>query len=575
MNKAIKIGLGIAGLVLLLGVIAMFYIASYLENNIDKLQQEVSASLGRQVEFEQGIKLRWSLRPSIVIKGIRVGNPEWAKGKYLIAAENAVLEFRLPGLLRQRFDISQVVLEKADVILESTKDGKQNWVFDSDGSADTSILPDSVYISDSRLLYRSPAGREHSITIDEFEIEGLDDRDIDVEGDIHYGKLPISISMESGSRVVIETHGKQAGSFRVAARIKRDNQFLDLKDIEIKTGESVLTGEARLPISDGQGLQLDLRSDLLDLTPYLALDDAGSKGMKSILGYQLTPGSMKGVSGQIKMETRQLKVGDIQFDDFALDANINAGQLKLALKDNAGKINTSIDVKPAVSAWHVKFQQNSTIDIGEVLEAGSDGGSRTRANAVLDINLSGSGKSLEGILGSAQGAMSLKIGEGNLSKAMADLLPLGGVLDSLLTTVSAKTGAKDRSRLECAVLTMNVTKGIAKSNSGLAVRTRDVNMLGGGSLKLATGEINFHFKTARRKGVGVSVKGFAENFIHLTGTLRQPKGGVDTASLLVHGGGAVATGGASILYDSLAKRLTSASNPCEIVLKASTMNAAK
>ena len=566
MNKAVKMGLGLAGLLVLTFSIGMLYLVSYVEENLGSLEQNVSDALGRQVAFKEDVEIHWSLTPSLVIQGVQIDNPKWAKGEHLLQAESAVLKFSLLGLIAQHLDITHVELSKADIILESADKGKHNWVFGSGETSASPAMPNSISIKDSRLRYRLPGKSEHLIEIGQLEIEGLDDDTIEAEANIQYDKLPLSVSMESGSRVVVETQSGQAHqSYRLAARIEKDEQFLDLKEVEIAAGENLLTGTIRLPISGRQGLQIDLRSDAVDLTPHLADDGGGDTVLKTVLEYELKRASLKDRTGKAHIEIKQVMVGDLQLHKVILDGNIDSGHVQLSVKDDAGKINTNVEVKPAKSLWQVAFSQKSAVDIGELIEADTDKASRTSARAALDINLSGTGKSLKGVFGSAQGKMSLKIGAGKLSKAMAGLLPMGSVLDNLLTTI----GKQDSSQLECAVLTMDVKDGVANSKDGLAVRTPAVNVLGGGTVKLATGEIDFHFKTVRRKSIGVGVQDLAEKFVRLSGTLREPKTEVNTAGFLVHGGGALATGGVTLFYDKLAKRLQSTSNPCKDVLKGS------
>ncbi|MGB5605031.1 MAG: hypothetical protein WBN51_00820, partial [Gammaproteobacteria bacterium] len=100
------------------------------------------------------------------------------------------------------------------------------------------------------------------------------------------------------------------------------------------------------------------------------------------------------------------------------------------------------------------------------------------------------------------------------------------------------------------------------------LRTDTVNVLGGGAIKLGTGEIDLHFKTAQRKGLGISILGLADSFIRLSGTLRQPRVEMNAVGFLTQGGAAWATGGLSLLSDSLYRRLTASVNPCESVMKA-------
>ena len=115
---------------------------------------------------------------------------------------------------------------------------------------------------------------------------------------------------------------------------------------------------------------------------------------------------------------------------------------------------------------------------------------------------------------------------------------------------------------------LEVSDGLATSPDGLAMRTKEMNLIGGGSLKLDSGAIDIEFKTAPRRGLGLSFTGVADRFIRLTGTLAEPTVGVKPTSALTHGTAAWLTGGLSLLFDSAFRRLTSSSNPCELVEKA-------
>ena len=85
--------------------------------------------------------------------------------------------------------------------------------------------------------------------------------------------------------------------------------------------------------------------------------------------------------------------------------------------------------------------------------------------------------------------------------------------------------------------------------------------------KLQTGEIELHFKTAQRKGLGLNILGIADRFFRMTGTVHNPSVSVNVVGFLVHGGAAWATAGVSLVYDLFARRLTAFSNPCETVLE--------
>ena len=151
------------------------------------------------------------------------------------------------------------------------------------------------------------------------------------------------------------------------------------------------------------------------------------------------------------------------------------------------------------------------------------------------------------------------------------ILPLGDVLASVLNVINqGQAKHRTRSKLECVAVHLDIANGLATSTRGLALRTDRVNVLGGGTVKLRTGEIELHFKTAARKVLDLHILDIADRFIRLTGTIRNPTVSADAKGFLVHGVAAWATEGVSLVYDLLAKRLTAFSNPCETVLKAQT-----
>jgi len=74
-------------------------------------------------------------------------------------------------------------------------------------------------------------------------------------------------------------------------------------------------------------------------------------------------------------------------------------------------------------------------------------------------------------------------------------------------------------------------------------------VVGGGAIKLETGEIHMRFKTVKRTGVGLSLLGVADRFI------------------VVDGAAAWATAGLSLVAEQIIQRLTASGSSCEMVLR--------
>ena len=135
---------------------------------------------------------------------------------------------------------------------------------------------------------------------------------------------------------------------------------------------------------------------------------------------------------------------------------------------------------------------------------------------------------------------------------------------SRLSTVRIR---QDLLSLQCALLQFDIADGIATSKHGLALQTDNLNVLGGGAIKLETGEIELRFKTVKRTGVGLSLLGVADRFVVVDGTLKHPRATVDPSDLLVEGAAAWATGGLSLVADQIIQRLSAFGSPCETVLR--------
>ncbi|MGB5306107.1 MAG: AsmA family protein [Gammaproteobacteria bacterium] len=645
--KTFRITLGVLGVLLVLFIAGLFYLADYLDKHQDLLVQTASEALGREVRIEDGVTMHWSMTPSIALEGVWVANAEWARGEYLARAERAVLQFDIAALLQRRLDIRQITLVNADIRLETGSKGRQNWAFGDQTSSTVALQIDRLECEDSRLHYRPLAGPEQQLAITDLVLVGFGGDDVSLKARLGYRKFVVSVSatarsdpadrsagmqlqgrMTSGD-VVMEFTGHAtaplesvdlkvdlsdphaglhvtldgtlarldgiAGShfdvnasgpslsrlapwtgvdmpetrpFSFAARLQGSEQRLDLKNIKTRVGTIDVAGELQIPLRAGGRIEGTLSSGSLDLTPLLATGDEDSADAAALLAWELPPDALDYPDAALRLEVAHFRAGDVSFEGVTLDASLASDHLKLLMADRAKNLNIALDLKPEAPGWRLHVRNNSKLDLGSLIETEKGQDARSGAPVAVDVDLNGHGRSLGQVLGSANGHIGMVVGAGQLSKEASDRLPLGSVLESLLGAIDSKRKTESRSQLECAVIQLEVVDGIATSRKGLALRTDSVNVLGGGAVKLDTGEIDLHFKTAQRKGLGISILGLADSFIRLSGTLRQPRVEMNAVGFLTHGGAAWATGGLSLLYDSLSRRLTASSNPCESVLKA-------
>ena len=360
----------------------------------------------------------------------------------------------------------------------------------------------------------------------------------------------------------------QSPPYRLAAQTAFDDHRLRVRDLRAEFGDSDLAGELSLSFAKAIVVEGSLQSQVLDLAPFTTPKDIAATKATTWFERELPPHVLKGVDGTVQWQVARVRTSDqFEFEGVKLAAVLRDGHLTVKATAGEERLGADINLKPLEADWHFTLHHKGELDFSWLSKAGASGNKDLRPPLALDLSLNARGRSVSEILGSASGSLELVIGAGQLDERVARYLPLGSVLRTLVNAVSdSSEGARPHSQLECAVLKLDIADGVATSPRGLALRTGTVNVLGGGAIKLQSGEIDLHFKTAQRKGLGINILSIADRFIRLTGTVQNPMASVNVGGFLVHGGAAWATGGVSLVYDLFARRLTASSNPCETVL---------
>ena len=125
---------------------------------------------------------------------------------------------------------------------------------------------------------------------------------------------------------------------------------------------------------------------------------------------------------------------------------------------------------------------------------------------------------------------------------------------------------KDKTtKLECAVVNLNIEKGKINVDKSLALRTSKLTMVADGHIDLPSEKIKLSLTPKARQGVGVDVSSLVK-FIALGGTLSKPAPTITASGVLksaVVVGAAVSTGGVSLLATSAAEKTLASVDVCE------------
>ncbi len=147
----------------------------------DRVQQQT----GREFAIRGPLAIRLLPRIAVVADDVVLGNARWGSRPEMLTVGRARLAVAIGPLLRGRVVVSEVTLDRVDLLLETDRRGAGNWVFDTPGrpaaepaaGADTAlqVAVDQVRLRDARVTWhdgRSGTSRVVDLATAELEPEG-------------------------------------------------------------------------------------------------------------------------------------------------------------------------------------------------------------------------------------------------------------------------------------------------------------------------------------------------------------------------------------------------------------------
>jgi hypothetical protein len=193
-------------------------------------------------------------------------------------------------------------------------------------------------------------------------------------------------------------------------------------------------------------------------------------------------------------------------------------------------------------------------------------GTVTGGSTELAINLDGPGESAARFVGGANGEVRIVIGPARASGAALDAG--GGAISSILDKVNPFRRTDPYTDLKCAVVRLPVRDGVATAQRTIAYETTKVNMVMAGTINLRTEALDLAIRPTVKEGIGIGAGALAE-LVRVTGTLADPSVGIDTlgsARAALSVGGAILTGGLSLLGEMAYSKVTADPHPCQTAL---------
>jgi hypothetical protein len=342
-----------------------------------------------------------------------------------------------------------------------------------------------------------------------------------------------------------------------------------------RLGTSDFDGRMELDLKGRPVMDLDFRSDLLDLTPFMdppaPASRAASAPAQPSKDPRVIPDSaiplawMKRLDGTVDIRATRALIADFALDDLRVAARLKDGSLGVdSLELRAppdGRLVLSGRVEPGARGAAVQLSASGTrVSLAALTDTPAQRAARPRAEVRLEV--AGEGGTWRELAQSLDGSLRLTTGPGAFPVSRLDLL-LGNLLRDIAAKVLPGSAPSDTAKVRCLAAFLTATDGVVRTAPAVVMQTDKINLATHGSADLRTERVEFFLRTAPLRGrVDLTIGEVVTPYLVVNGTLARPGVAVDPKGALFSGGAAVATAGISILAKGVWDRMFQAGDPC-------------
>ena len=207
-------------------------------------ETQVAAATGRELKIAGAVDLQISLNPAIALEDVTFANAQWGSRPTMLTVKRLELEVSLLPLLLGDVRIQRLILVEPDLLLETGKDGRGNWLLaepskeeEESGAGTAATLPSftEVAMKDSRVVYRDDrTGRTYRL-----HLAGLR-----VSADS--GTSAMTVNMTGAAN---DTAFTMDGIFGSAAELAADGIFPVKLDAEVAGASLTVDGRIEAPLT--------------------------------------------------------------------------------------------------------------------------------------------------------------------------------------------------------------------------------------------------------------------------------------------------------------------------------------
>jgi hypothetical protein len=358
-----------------------------------------------------------------------------------------------------------------------------------------------------------------------------------------------------------------AAPLQFRARVSGNVDALVLDAVSGTVGETDFSGRVQLDLTGKPNVDIQLRSDVLNLSAFSADAPATAAAKPPVTGSFIPDMSLpldllNQFNGQLSVRAGKMRFAGTDYTGLKVDARLKDGHLTadpFQVANPNGAVSGRLDVQQGAGLAQVRVVASGT---GLVLALGNPAGDR--ANHLKydgQVDLTGRGRTLRELASSLQGKVRLTSGPGRLPNSDLNKV-YSSFFRELWSSLNPLVKRQPYTEVICAAYLLRADAGILHTDPALVLRVKGIDIIAHGSVNLRTEAIDFNFKTVARSGLGISVGQMLNPYVKITGTMAKPRLTLDPKGTLVTGGAAVATLGLSVLATTVWDRLSREQDPC-------------
>ena len=249
--------------------------------------------------------------------------------------------------------------------------------------------------------------------------------------------------------------------------------------------------------------------------------------------------------------TARMQDGELEYDSRATgeQGGRSIAQIRMSTAGNSADLNAQVFIR----------------DLKINLFSGQDATPEQIPPIDFTLGVRANGRSPAALAGSSTGRLLVTQGPGRVENNVLGKLS-GDLVAQVFSALNPFAKNEKYSNWECSVFALQIDAGDA-AIGGLLAQGEKVKIVGGGGIDLESEKLHVEFNTKPRKGVGISADMFVTPFVELTGTLSEPRVGLNKKGALLSGGAAVLTGGLSLLVQGGLDRITGGVDRCDEMIE--------